>query len=46
MFFQKVWVIRKISIRWAENKYKTIEKAEMLKIPTVKALFKYIVINT
>ena len=47
MFFsQKLSAIGKISIIWSENKHKTIETAEMLKIPRVNPLFKYIVINT
>ena len=44
-FFQKLCAIGKISIRWSENKNKTIETAEVLKIPAVNPLFKYIVIN-
>ena len=37
-FFQKLYVIGKISIRWSEKKHKTIEKVEMLKISTVNPL--------
>ena len=45
-FFQKLYATGKISIRWSENKHKTIETVEMLKISTVNPLFKYIFINT
>ena len=45
-FFQKLNAIAKISNRWTENKHKTIETAEMLKIPMANPLFKNIVINT
>ena len=39
IFFQKLCVIGKISIRWSENKHKTIEKVEILKMPTVNQIF-------
>ena len=38
-FFQKLCVNGKISIKWSRKKYKTIEKVEMSKMPTIKLLF-------
>ena len=42
-FFQKLCVIGKISIRWSKNKQRTIEKAEILKIPNLIYSHKYLI---
>ena len=45
-FFQKLWVIGKISIRWSEKRHQTNEKVEIWKKPTVNPLFnKYLFIH-
>ena len=38
-FVQKLYVIGNISIRWSENKQKTVEKVDILKTPTVNHFF-------
>ena len=39
IFFQKLCVIKNMSIRWSEKNHKAIGKVEMSKRPTVNPLF-------
>ena len=39
-FNEKLYIIRKISIRWFGNNHKTIKKGKRRNIPTVNPLFK------
>ena len=44
-FFQKLYASGKILIRCRGKKHRTMEEAEMLKIPMFNSLFQYMVMN-